>query len=85
MAFYGFHKKLFEENVKGPKAIVLKTYIERTFVTIKIIVAIQTLALIVFVCYPIYGLVANNLWTQIMPMQFPFIDQQTTNRFIVAN
>lgn len=85
LAFNAFLEKLFKENVEGPKADVLKTHIDGTFVTIKIFIPIQTLALVVFICYPIYGFVVNNEWIQIMPMQFPLIDQKTTSGFIIAN
>lgn len=85
MAFTDFLEKLFKENSDGPKANVLKKHIDGTFVSIKIYIPIQTLALLVFVCYPVYGYVVHKELIQIMPMQFPFIDQTTTSGFIVAN
>lgn len=80
-----FIDDIFKANAEGPKAGVLKAHIDGTFTRIKVFVVIQTLALILFVCYPIYGYVANNELIQIMPMQFPFIDQTTVTGFIVGN
>lgn len=80
-----FLKELFRTNAEGPKAYVLKTHIDGTFNNIKIFIFTQSLALLVFVCYPIYAYVANNEFIQIMPMQFPLLNQTTTKGVIIAN
>lgn len=85
LAFVDFIEKLYKEYTEGPKANVLKVHVNEMLVSIKIFVPIQTLALLVFVCYPIYGYVTKHELIQIMPMQFPFIDQSTYGGFIVAN
>lgn len=85
MAFINFLEKLFKDNAVGPRANVLKKHIDGTFVSIKIFIPIQTSALLVFLLYPVYGYIAHNELIQIMPMQFPFIDQTTVGGFIVAN
>lgn len=85
LALNDFLEKLFKEIVDGPKANVLKRHIDTTLASIKIFIPIQTMALAVFLCYPIYGYVVNNELIKIMPMEFPFVDQKTTGGFIVAN
>lgn len=85
MAGNDFLGEIFKVNVRGPKASVLKKHIDETFTNIKVFLTIQSLALVVFICYPIYGYVTNNELIQIMPMEFPFVDQTTVSGFIFAN
>lgn len=76
---------IFKANVDGPKARILKKHVDGAYASIKVFLVIQTVALLLFICYPIYGYMANNELIQIMPMQFPFIDQTTGTGFIIAN
>ncbi len=85
MSFTDFLNDLFKNITEGPKADVLKKHIDGAFYSLKIFIPIQTSALLVFLCYPLYCYVDNGELVQIMPMQFPFIDQKTTSGFIVAN
>lgn len=80
-----FIDEIFKVNERGPKASVLKKHIDETFTKIKVFVVIMTLALLAFVFYPIYGYVANNDLIQLVPMQFPFIDQTTVSGSVVGN
>lgn len=84
MAVNEFIENLFKKYTKGPKAQVLKTHIDETFIKVKIFLLIQTLALLIFVCYPIYGFIVNNELIPLMPMQFPFIDQTTKTGFLLS-
>ncbi len=80
-----FVDEIFKVNSEGPKAIVLKEHMDATYTKIKLFIIIQTVALLLFLCYPIYGYVARAELIQIMPMEFPFVDQATVSGFIVAN
>nr|QGW45437.1 odorant receptor 64 [Bradysia odoriphaga] len=84
MAFIAFLRNVFKTITEGPSALVLQTHVEATFTIVKLCIFVQTLALFVFVWYPIYSYIVNNELVPIMPMQFPFVDQTTTGGFIVA-
>ncbi|KAJ6635265.1 Odorant receptor 67d [Pseudolycoriella hygida] len=85
LALVDFLEHVFKNIVDGPKAKLLKTHIDETFVSIKICLLVETLALLLFLCYPVYAYVNNDELVQLIPMQFPFIDQSNTTGFIIAN